>query len=114
MSIKCPNCESVDKHPALWNVRNFGRIALELLIECLKLNHVDELRLHRQCQACGHRYLARNEYPPDFDECPQCGYDLTENVSGRCSECGWELQRRYREYRAKVECDTSTTDRTEP
>jgi hypothetical protein len=29
---------------------------------------------------------APREYPPGF--CQACGYDLTGNVSGRCSECG--------------------------
>jgi carbon starvation protein len=24
-------------------------------------------------------------------DCPECGYDLTANVSGKCPECGWEI-----------------------
>jgi Kef-type K+ transport system membrane component KefB len=33
------------------------------------------------------------KYGEDQVHCPRCGYDLTGNVSGRCSECGWEIPR---------------------
>jgi hypothetical protein len=35
-------------------------------------------------------YLRRIIIGPriSFRKCGQCGYDLTENVSGRCPECG--------------------------
>ena len=34
--------------------------------------------------------LPRLKPVPNF--CPECGYNLTGNVSGRCSECGWYFQ----------------------
>jgi hypothetical protein len=33
----------------------------------------------------------RDRRPPP-GHCQRCGYDLTGNVSGRCSECGVEVQ----------------------
>ena len=32
----------------------------------------------------------RREYPPGH--CEKCGYDLTGNVTGRCSECGESVE----------------------
>ena len=32
--------------------------------------------------------IGRKHLPRD---CPECGYDLTANVSGSCPECGWEI-----------------------
>ena len=34
-------------------------------------------------------WLDRRRFPPGH--CQRCGYDLTGNVSGRCSECGVEI-----------------------
>ena len=59
--------------------------------------------LHRRCRKCGQPFLGRKKLPPNYDECPDCGYNLTHNVSGRCSECGWKLTRRYRAHRKKVD-----------
>lgn len=37
--------------------------------------------------------LARVCLPrPGPRDCPQCGYDLSHNVSGTCPECGWEIE----------------------
>ena len=33
----------------------------------------------------------RDRRPPRPGHCQRCGYDLTGNVSGRCSECGREV-----------------------
>ena len=54
--------------------------------------------LRRKCLNCGYTFLGARPETPNFDECAQCGYNLTGNVSGRCSECGWRLPRRFRAY----------------
>lgn len=59
--------------------------------------------LRRKCLSCGFRFHGPRPEPPDFNECADCGYNLTGNVSGRCSECGWKLPRRYRAYRRKTD-----------
>jgi hypothetical protein len=34
---------------------------------------------------------AVNNFAHDRQHCGRCGYSLTGNVSGRCSECGWDF-----------------------
>lgn len=38
--------------------------------------------------------LWKREQTVDAGRCPQCGYDLTGNVSGRCPECGATIRPR--------------------
>jgi hypothetical protein len=54
--------------------------------------------LHR-CRAVDESELC----DASFDECPTCGYNLTDNTSGRCPECGWQLTRRYQEHRSMTD-----------
>ena len=64
--------------------------------------------LHRKCRKCGQPFLGRKKLPPDFDECPQCAYNLTGNTSGRSPECGWNLTRRFRAHRKRVDRNDET------
>ncbi|MBI5864399.1 MAG: hypothetical protein HZB38_07820 [Planctomycetes bacterium] len=34
----------------------------------------------------------RKRRTPEHRACPQCGYNLTGNISGRCSECGFSIE----------------------
>lgn len=40
------------------------------------------------------------------NECPNCGYNLTGNVSGRCSECGLDLGTRPADDSLSAGCDS--------
>ncbi|MFQ5500972.1 MAG: hypothetical protein ACE5EQ_01580 [Phycisphaerae bacterium] len=48
----------------------------------------------------GLKYRRSNRYN-DFVHCPTCGYNLTGNVSGICSECGTPVPERIRSYQAR-------------
>jgi len=106
--LKCPYCESSDHRVILWDIRNWIRLLGELCVMCIEVVlmawfEFEGLSLHRRCRKCGKRFLGRWKLQRSYDECPACGYNLTGNVSGHCSECGWKLPRRYRAHRKKVD-----------
>ncbi len=51
--------------------------------------------LLRRCRQCDRRFWAK-PHPHAVPICDNCGYDLTGNVSGACPECGWELPEEVR------------------
>ena len=116
--MNCPNCQSPDEHRVIWSLRNLAVSFWNLVFYASQLAigwiFAPGWPLTRKCMRCGFRFAGPRPFAPDFDECARCGYNLTGNVSGMCSECGWKLPRRYREHREKVDRDTSTVDRTEP
>lgn len=92
----------------LWYIRNWLRFVGELCITCVVgaffvPDDFDGMPLHRRCRNCGKRFLGAWKLKRNYDECENCGYILTGNVTGRCSECGWKLTRRYRAHRKKVD-----------
>ena len=106
--MNCPHCLSPDHHHVICNIRNLVVVLLSVaagLLLFVLLLPVDwgGWPLRRKCLSCGHKFLEPREDPPNFDECRQCGYNLTGNTSGRCPECGWKLPRRYRAYRRKTD-----------
>ena len=106
--LKCPNCESSEHRVILWDIRNWLRLVGELGLMGIDLVfmgtlYFEGLALHRRCGRCGKRFLGRWKLERNYDECADCRYNLTGNVSGRCSECGWKLTRRYRAHRKKVD-----------
>ena len=90
----------------MWNIDNWWRVVVNLLIVAFDVlmgfPAVRTRPLHRKCKRCGQPFIGCKELPLDFDECPECGYNLTGNTSGRCPECGWKLPRRYRLRRKKI------------
>jgi hypothetical protein len=103
---KCPNCGSADDHLIVRSPRNLGVASGNLLWYLFQFSSIIVVThsgwpLKRKCLKCGYRFYGPTPEPPDFDECPACGYNLTGNVAGRCSECGWRLTRRYRAYRRR-------------
>lgn len=110
--MNCPNCHSPDHNRVVWGPRNVIAIVLDVVLHLILVVVLviagwgPEWRgvpLKRKCLKCGYKFLAQRPETPDFDECAQCGYNLKGNVSGRCSECGWRLPRRYRAYRRKAD-----------
>ena len=112
--VKCPHCGSAEHTKVLWTSRNLlaivGKMLFLALQTALALTFSAALPvdsegwpLRRKCLKCGERFTGPQREKPNFDECPKCGYNLTGNVSGRCSECGWKLARRYRIHRRKAD-----------
>ena len=107
--MECPNCHSAEDHHLIWGPRNVGALILNGLNSwvlmgfwpIISLERITKPAkpLRRKCLKCGYTFLGTTAESPDFDVCANCGYNLTGNVSGRCSECGWRLPRRYRAYR---------------
>ena len=44
---------------------------------------------------CSHRTWAESRIPPGH--CRKCGYNVFENTSGRCPECGTPIEQDHRE-----------------
>ncbi len=104
----CPNCGSPDHHIVVWGTRNVSVVVANTLLFVIAFGAIGFVpskgfSLKHKCLNCGYRFLGRRPLVPDFDECPKCGYNLTGNVSSRCSECGWRLTLRYRAYRRKTD-----------
>jgi len=107
--MECPNCHSDEGHHVIWGLRNFGAALVNVLNSYVLLGFWPFVSLERistavkplrrRCLKCGYKFLGEKPEVPDFDECASCSYNLRGNVSGRCSECGWKLPRRYRAYR---------------
>jgi len=101
--MKCPFCKLDANHPIIWDTRARFFAAIELLLlplhAYLAIVAGDTFSLdlyRRKCRRCGQIFVGPRKEPPNFDACPKGGYNLTGNVSGRCSECGWQLTWRYR------------------
>lgn len=104
----CPNCKSPEDHCVIWNTRNLGVVIINAGWYVFQVGALFWVvnrgwSFERKCLACGYRFEGEKPFLPNFDECAACGYDLTGNVSGRCSECGWRLPRRFRAYRRRKE-----------
>lgn len=111
--MECPNCHSADHHYAVWGFRNFGAALANIgnslfwmrfwpFVSIARITKPAKPLL-RRCLKCGYLFTGETPWEPDFDQCPQCSYNLTGNVSGRCPECGWKLSRRFRAYRRLVD-----------
>ena len=112
LKVDCPHCRSADHTRVIWSTRNLATIVSNTVLYALQGILVlaiglcwfsDGWSLRRKCLKCGERFTGPQRERPDFDECPQCGYNLTGNISGRCSECGWKLPRRYRIHCRKID-----------
>ena len=104
--MTCPSCKLDANHPIIWNRRALCLLLLELLLIPVQIFLMLLLEVplafdvyRRKCSRCGQIFSGPRKEPRNFDVCPKCGYNLTGNVSGRCSECGWRLRRRYRVHR---------------
>ena len=108
MAMQCPNCKSSEDHVVVWGPRN---LAVAIANACWWVVQManeafvahEGWAFKRKCLKCGYRFDGARPRRPDFDECANCGYNLTGNVSGRCSECGWKLPRRYRARRRRTD-----------
>jgi len=104
MKVSCPKCHSTDVQR--WTSRNILLTFLEMLIHGLliisradtiaTLCGVDAWQLKRTCRKCGHKFHVSTKPPPDHTHCRKCQYNLTGNISGRCSECGWQIPNAWR------------------
>ncbi len=74
-------------------VHTFGTLSLIISLPILAVVWVMAVLCMRSLST---ESYFRRLYKDDPGFCGRCGYDLTGNVSGRCSECGWKLPRRYR------------------
>ena len=115
--ITCPQCRASAGHRLRWSGRNISALAangfvifvnialfgLGLAGGILLLDFLPLVGLERVCLSCGFRFVDKKARRPDYDRCADCGYDLTGNVSGRCSECGWRMPLRYRAWRRKMD-----------
>lgn len=97
-SARCPACLTADR---VWLAFGFGNllraggvllswaISLAITTDPASLSSVH--RWYWKCGRCGERFRGRpEEKVPSLHipHCPQCGYNLTANVSGKCPECG--------------------------
>ncbi len=114
--MECPRCHSTDDHRLVWHLGMVFRIALDVAVVITNLGlfvlafapGFEGPTYKRKCRRCGQVFRGRGKLAENLDECPRCGYLLIGNVTGRCSECGWRLPRRYRKRRALD--DTRTDD----
>ncbi len=115
--MNCPNCHTPDRHRIIWGARNFGAIGVNLLWYLIQLALLfpfnPGLDLKRRCLSCGYIFHGPQKEMPDFDLCAECGYNLTGNITGRCSECGWRLPRRFRTYRRWADKKLRQGDRSQ-
>ena len=105
--MDCPNCHDSDSNHAIWGPRNVAAAVgnvrwYDFQICSIFLVTHEGWALKRKRLKCGYLFLGLKPFTPNFDECAKCGYNLPGNVSGRCSECGWKLLRRYRAYRRRI------------
>ena len=95
----CPYCGGDDGR-FIVNLRNLFRLAGNLLArlnyyapdvaEMPQPSRGSPFPLLRHCQHCGERFWGKPSNHAD-PICDNCGYDLTGNVTGLCSECGWKI-----------------------
>lgn len=103
-SHQCPHCGAITQSKALWSVANV--IPAALLAICVIIDMVlteplttepgsSQLRFKRRCLDCGGIFREKARLGKD-PLCGNCDYNLTGNVTGVCSECGWRITRRMK------------------
>ena len=57
---------------------------------------IPPVSIRRRCPRCG---VIRINYPDHAaHECQRCGYDLRNNRTGECPECGWKMPAAMRDH----------------
>ncbi|HSW45337.1 MAG TPA: hypothetical protein VLM89_07180 [Phycisphaerae bacterium] len=119
----CPYCDGDDTH-VVWGLTNAGYLLatfgllLFALAAAIFPGHPTEgtpLNFNRRCRHCGGRFRPQPT-PVDLIMRGQYDYNLTGNITGRCPECGWELPDdvKQRVNLAVTKCDSSTSEYRHP